>query len=187
MTNDFSSVPDARLVAWIIDGRPECMGELIARYGPALQATLRRTLGQDTDIEDVVQDTWVRVIRYGHRYDPTFAFSTWLFRVAWNLAQDRLKQRARLSHQAASTYTHDSQPGSEKSPEAQCLGHERACSVQVGIDALPAHLKEAILLRYFEDLSEREMAERLDIPAGTVKSRLHGAHRRLAALLGEAL
>jgi RNA polymerase sigma-70 factor, ECF subfamily len=184
MTNQCDPVSDARIVAWIIEGRSECIGELMMRYGGALRRLLQRILGEDTDLDDICQETWLKVIRYAHRYDPTYAFATWLFRIAWNLAQDRLKQRFGNRWQICEQEVMETAPGIEPTAEMNLLLAERNHSLRECILTLPAHLRETILLRYFEDLSEREMADRFEVPKGTVKSRLHTAHRRLAAILG---
>jgi RNA polymerase sigma-70 factor, ECF subfamily len=186
MTEDLASATDARLVAWIIDGRTDCVRELIGRYGRALRAVLRRTLGEDPDLEDLCQESWMRVIRHAHTYDPTYAFSTWIFRIAWNLAQDRLRRRSRGGSLAADPEAMDGHADPTPAADDQFLARERDQALRDSIAALPDHLRETLMLRYFEDLSEREVAERLEVPTGTVKSRLHTAHRRLALLLGDA-
>lgn len=185
MTDQLQAAPDARIVAWIIEGRSDCVGELMARYNNALQGLLRKTLGEDSDLEDICQETWLRVIRFAHRYDPTYAFATWLFRIAWNLAQNRLRQRAGSARQALETEDRKVEPEMAPTAEIDLLLAERDHSLRKCILALPGHLKESIMLRYFEDLSERDMADRLRVPKGTVKSRLHTAHHRLALLIGE--
>jgi RNA polymerase sigma-70 factor (ECF subfamily) len=185
MTDPCKSAPDARIVAWIIEGRPECVSELMTRYGGALSGLLRKTLGEDSDLDDICQETWLRVIRYAHRYDPTYAFATWLFRIAWNLAQNRLRQRVASARQPGEPEGTKAELDHEPTPEVNLLMEERNHSLRACVRTLPDPLKESIMLRYFEDLSEREMAERMQVPKGTVKSRLHAAHRRLAMLLGE--
>lgn len=185
MTDQCNSAPDARIVAWIIEGRSECVSELMARYSGALRGLLLKILGEDADLDDICQETWLRVIRYAHRYDPSYAFATWLFRIAWNLAQNRLKQRFGSARQILGQEPMKAEPEIEPAADIKFLSAELNNSLRECILSLPAHLKETIMLRYFEDLSEREMADRLSVPKGTVKSRLHTAHRRLATLLGE--
>ena len=169
----------------MIEGRPECVSELMTRYGGALRALLRRSTNGAADWEDLCQETWLRVVRYAHRYDPTFAFATWLFRIAWNIAQDHARVQHRRGHHYAPTLEGPNEPiDGSLLPEDQYLTNERSTNVLSCVHRLPPNLAEAILLRYFEDLSEKDMAERLGVPKGTVKSRLHSAHRRLADLIG---
>jgi RNA polymerase sigma factor (sigma-70 family) len=178
---DLQRCTDASLVAWMIDGREGCVGELMARYHRAVGSLLRRLTGDSPDWEDLSQETWLRVVRHGARYDPDYAFATWLFRIAWNLAKDHQHAR-RLDAPSPDPELHrDSAPG----PEADAIASGERSRLAWGFRALPPALGELLALRYFEELTERELAARLQIPQGTVKSRLHAAHRRLADLLGE--
>jgi RNA polymerase sigma-70 factor (ECF subfamily) len=171
---------DAQLIAGVIEGEDVSLETLMARYSVALKTVLQRALGPGPEWEDVAQETWMRVVRYAHRYDPTYAFSTWLFRVAWNVALTRIGKRPPEIQDPEAFEPADDAPHAE----AGLLKQERDKEVRTSIAALPPALAEAVLLRHFEDLSERDMSARLGIPAGTVKSRLHHAHRRLALLLG---
>ncbi len=171
---------DAALVAGVIEGEDASLETLMGRYSGALKGVLQRVLGPGPEWEDVAQETWMRVIRYAHRYDPTYAFSTWLFRMAWNVALTRIGKRPPEIQDPEAFEFQDDAPH----PEAGLLQHERDEELHSSIASLPPALAEAVLLRHFEELSERDMSIRLGIPAGTVKSRLHHAHRRLALLLG---
>lgn len=177
MTTSQTQASDARLVAGLIEGDEAGLAELMGRYGGALRGVLARLT---PDWEDLSQEAWIRVVRHASRYDPAYAFSTWLFRIAWNLAMTNQGRAARWATEDLAPET----AGSDPHPEAEALARERRAAVHLGIQDLPEHLAETVLLRHFEELSEREIAQRLGIPAGTVKSRLHHAHRRLADLLG---
>lgn len=172
---------DAQLVAWMIEGREGCVAELMARYGQAVGVLLRRITSHSPDWEDLAQETWIRVVRHASSYNPDFAFATWLFRIAWNQAKDH---RSARRHEDTSLLPEE-HPDPAPHPEALAMASADRARVAESLNALPPKLAELLALRYFEELSERELAERLDIPKGTVKSRLHNAHRRLALLLGE--
>jgi RNA polymerase sigma-70 factor, ECF subfamily len=171
---------DAQLIGWVIAGREGCVGELMVRYGRAVGSLLRRLTADSPDWEDLAQETWLRVVRHAPRYNPDYAFATWLFRIAWNLAKDR-RQHRRLEEPPPDPEAH---PDPAPHPEAAAIASSERARIGEGLLALPPALAEIVALRYFEELTERELAERLEIPRGTVKSRLHTAHRRLAALLG---
>ena len=171
---------DAELVAWMVDGREGCVLELVTRYGHALGVLLRRLTGNSPDWEDLAQETWIRVVRHAGRYNPDYAFATWLFRIAWNLAMDLRKARRHDQLPEGDEVHADPDPH----PEAVAMAEAQRERLWEGMRALPAGLGELLALRYFEELTERELAERLEIPTGTVKSRLHKAHRQLAVLLG---
>lgn len=159
---------DAYLVGSIVNGDADAVRPLMERYRRPLAALLQRALGPSADVDDVFQETWIRVVRSAHRYDPEQRFSAWLFAIAWNLVKDRWSRRV-----AASDVDLATMPSPERSPEDRALDADRAARVRDVVARLPERLAQAILLRYFEELSEKEVAERLGIPVGTVKSRIH--------------
>jgi RNA polymerase sigma-70 factor, ECF subfamily len=113
-------------------------------------------------------------VRSAHRYDPEQRFSAWLFAIAWNLVKDRWSRRV-----VAEDVDLVSIPSSDRSPEEQAVASEQAERVRDAVTRLPERLAQAILLRYFEELSDKEVAERLGIPVGTVKSRIHHGLRMM--------
>jgi RNA polymerase sigma-70 factor (ECF subfamily) len=166
---------DAWLMGAIVNGEAEAVRLLVERYRRPLRALLVRTLGSDPDIDDVAQETWMRVVRSAHRYDPEQRFSGWLFGIAWNLTRDRWTRRQREgADELVEVASH------RRSAEDELLASERSRQLRDHVERLPERLAQAVLLRYFEELSEREVAERLGIPLGTVKSRLHHGLRKLA-------
>ena len=159
---------DAHLIGLIVNGDAEAVRPLIERYQRPLAALLQRALGRTPEVDDVFQETWMRVVRSAHRYDPAQRFSAWLFAIAWNLVKDRWSRRVDT---ADVDLTAMASP--ERSPEERVVAADRAERVRDMVARLPERLAQAILLRYFEELSEQEVAERLGIPVGTVKSRIH--------------
>jgi RNA polymerase sigma-70 factor (ECF subfamily) len=170
--SDFSETSDAVLVGMIVNGDAEAVRPLIDRYRKPLGAVLHRALGASPDVDDVYQETWIRVVRSANRYDPAQRFSNWLFAIAWNLVKDRWSRRVR-HEPLADEVSH------EPSAFDRVLEDERAARVRELVARLPEQMAAAILLRYFDELSEKEMAERLGVPIGTVKSRLHHGLNRL--------
>jgi RNA polymerase sigma-70 factor, ECF subfamily len=149
---------------------------LLQRYRQRLFGfLLRRASPQRT--EDLFQETWLRVVRARGSFDPARRFSTWLFQIANNLCRDgarrsvlEAKEQARLQSDAA------------------VHGGDGGATLDTKLDArqrlarLPERLREVLVLRFFEDLGEREIAEIVGVPPGTVKSRLHAAVRVLRGM-----
>jgi RNA polymerase sigma-70 factor (ECF subfamily) len=160
-------VTDAHLIGCIVNGDADAVRPLMERYRRPLAAMLQRALGADA--EDVFQETWIRAVRSAHRYDPEQRFSAWLFAIAWNLVKDRWSKRVVSDDDADLADL----PSRERTPEEQAVASEQAGRVRDAVMRLPERLAQAILLRYFEELSEKEVAARLGIPVGTVKSRIH--------------
>ena len=167
---------DGYLVGAIVNGDEDAVRVLLSRYDRPLRALLRRILGAPADLDDAMQETWIRVVRSAHRYDPTQRFSGWLFAIAWNVARRRWTKTELVD--ASAEVPEVAAHGADS--EQAYLAAERARHLREHVAKLPDGLAQAILLRYFEELSEREVAERLGIPLGTVKSRLHNALRKLA-------
>ena len=177
---DLSRATDAYLAGSIANGDAEAARALVERYRRPLAAVLHRALGNSAEVDDVFQETWIRVVRSAHRYDPEQRFSKWLFAIAWNLVKDRWSRPAERAEADLASI-----PSAARSPEECAIDGDRARRVRELVARLPERLSQAILLRYFDELSEREVAERLGVPVGTVKSRLHHGIKQLAAAVKE--
>ena len=159
----------------IANGDADAVRPLIDRYQRALFALLRRALGRSTDVEDVAQETWIRVVRSAARYDPEQPFNRWLFAISWNLVRDRWARPAPVTDTNLDTL-----PSAQSSAEDAVIASDHARRLRDLVAELPDRLAAPVFLRYFEELSEREVAAHLGVPVGTVKSRLHYALARLA-------
>lgn len=166
--------PDERLMARVAGGDDAALEPLLARYRGPLYGFLSRR-APNADVDDLFQETWLRVVRYRDRFDPKRRFSTWLFQIANNLCRDRarrleVRDRHRMAEQAEAR--HD--PERRAAPP-----HDRVIDMRTRVARLPERLREVLVLRYYRDLSEKEIAEIVGIPRGTVKSRLHTAVKAL--------
>lgn len=134
-------------------------------------------MGDADDAEDVTQDTFIRALRYLHRYDPERALRPWLLRITANLARNRRRSLGRywsaLQRLAGLTVDITS------TPEVHSAQAAEAHVLWQAVRLLRTAEQEIIYLRYFLDLSVSETAEVLGVQPGTVKSRLHRALKRL--------
>jgi RNA polymerase sigma-70 factor, ECF subfamily len=155
-------------------GDDAALALLMDRYKRPLYAFLSRRAG-DSAADDLFQESWLRVVRARDRFDPRRRFSTWLFQIANNLCRDRARRRAVEQRHL------DVQ--SQEPCERSTAGNRVALRLDFGrrLAALPDRLREVLVLRYYHDLGEREIADVLEVPPGTVKSRLHAAVRALRA------
>src|SRR6185369_7009029 len=129
------------------------------------------------DVDDLHQETWLRVARAAARFDPRRRFSTWLFQIAVNLCRDWHRRPPPEPHDPA-TVADDVAPDAI-APRGAAIDAHRLLA------ALPEGQRAAVLLRYYHDLPEDEVAAILDVPRGTVKSHLHTAMTTLKALAGQ--
>jgi len=156
-------------------GDERALGSLIERYAARIHAHLCRMTGDRDDADDLLQETWVRVARGARGFDPTRRVRPWLYRIASHLATD-LHRRRQVRARAALV------PPVAQAPPREVEGID----LRERLAQLPHRLREVVLLRYYGDLGEAEMAEALGVPRGTVKSRLHDALRALKRGLGDA-
>ena len=154
----------------IANGESDAVRPLIERYQRPLFALLRRALAGSADVDDVAQETWIRVVRSARRYDPQQRFTGWLFAIAWNLVRDRWAKSWKMAETALPPM-----PVGGESAEEEVIARDRDRRLRDLVADLPDRLADTVFLRYFEELSEREVAARLGVPVGTVKSRIHNA------------
>jgi RNA polymerase sigma-70 factor (ECF subfamily) len=165
---------DEELMGLVATGDPRALETLCSRYERGLHQFLWRQLG-GRDVEDVYQETWLRVVRAAARFDRRRRFSTWLFQIAVNLCHD-WHRRPPPEPRDPATLDHGADDSTARQGDA--LDAARLLA------ALPEPQRAAVLLRYYHDLPEDEVAEILGCPRGTVKSRLHHAMTTLKALAG---
>jgi RNA polymerase sigma-70 factor, ECF subfamily len=166
---------------------PDLLDHLIERYHYRLLRYLVFLTGDRALAEDLFQETWIRVLERGHRYDGRARFVAWLLTVARNLALDSLRRRRVLSLDALTSGTDDAPPlqleSREASPFELLSSCEREDRMAALVSCLPAHYREALVLRFHEDLSLEEIAVVTRAPLSTVKSRIARGLRALAPRL----
>jgi RNA polymerase sigma-70 factor (ECF subfamily) len=162
---------DEDLMAAVASGDETALTALIDRYAASMHAYLLRHSGSREDADDLLQETWVRVARSAKSFDTARRFRSWIYGIATNLARDLFRRRVTKERALRTLATN---PPATASADSADRGELRA-----RIAELPENMRAVLLLRYYEGMSEAEMAEALEIPRGTVKSRLHAALREL--------
>jgi RNA polymerase sigma-70 factor (ECF subfamily) len=164
---------DERLMVEVAAGSEDAFRELLRRYERPISAYFVRRCGTHgrADGEDLFQEVWLRVVRSASTFDAAARFRPWVYRIAQNVFHDWLARRSAWEPESAS------EPRAEPAArEGAALEAERLLA------GLSEEQRDVVMLRYYADLSEIEIGEALGIPRGTVKSRLHTAMSRLAAL-----
>lgn len=168
-------------------GESRALEELIRRHHDDLMRFLIRLTGDRASAEDVFQDTFLQVHISADVFDATRRFKPWLFTIAANKARDLLRRNARRrAFDLDSPVSKSSSSGDATTfmdlmqirvdqPSDAVSSAERDSMVQGVISNLPVSLREVLLLAYFQKMSYNQIADALDIPLGTVKSRLHAA------------
>jgi len=186
---------DRELMVAFKEGDPEAFDALLRRYERMLANYFYKQCYDRTFAQDLVQETFLRILRSAHRYRPEAKFKTFLFTVARNLWIDQ--HRSRKS--APRTISADTPWGDEgatlgdtvaaetTSAADRMENREAAGLVRQALQELPDGQRDVWILAVDQDLKQREIAAVLEIPLGTVKSRMNAAVTRLRGLLGGAL
>jgi len=177
---DPSARSDNELIDLSLRGNTAAFGALVLRYRKLVIGTAYRVCGDAVLAEDIAQDTFVRVWDRLSTYRPQGTFRGWVCRIASNMTIDALRRQKPTVDIDMLSLT-----ATSGRPEAVALQNERAIAVRSAIIGLPVQTRVALVLREYQDFSYQEIAQTLDIPMGTVKSRLSDARRRLRDALTE--
>lgn len=168
----------------------EAFAELMRRWERPIQNLCTRMTGDRHRGEDLAQETFLRIYMRRKEYQPSSKFSTYLWRVALNVCYDELRKRKRHREssldQVESLDAMDELPDGTPATSTWIEAEERATEVRAALQQLAEPYRAVVVLRHYEDLKFREIAEVLAIPEGTVKSRMAEAMTQLSKILRTA-
>ena len=181
---------DEQLMQAYVEGKDSCFAVLVGRYQRELFSYLRRMLVDATLAEDVFQNTFMQVHLKQRLYQAGRPFRPWLYTIATHQAIDALRRNRRHRRTSLDTERDAFQDGTPASlldmleaqvpdPHSLAEHNERGELVRGVVDRLADHLRSVVVLSYYQGMKYKEIAQILDIPVGTVKSRLHAAIQRL--------
>jgi len=166
---------DAEIIRQVLAGHHEKFADLIERYQTPLIHFLRRTLGTDEEVFDCAQDAFLAAYRNLSRYSEEHPFRAWLYTIARNKALDLLRKRRREVPLTLDENLVDHQP----MPEEVLLAKEQATLLAEVLNELPEHYRQALYLRFHQELSYEEIGLVLDVPVSRVKTYLHRGKEKL--------
>jgi RNA polymerase sigma factor (sigma-70 family) len=181
--NDFKLVSRAR------EGDQKAYADLMHRYKDSIYFMALKMVNNKEDAMDLTVETFAKAFEKLDKYQPEFAFSTWLFRVGTNNCIDFIRKK-KLNTTSINGMVDDD--GDERplqikadslNPEEASMKKEQSATLKVLIDSLPQRYRNLIVLRYFDELSYEEIAEQLDLPLGTVKAQLFRARYLLGNIV----
>ena len=180
---------DEELIATFQNGNEQAYIELVRRYRNRLMTFVFRFLGDMDLSEDIVQDTMVKVYTHKHYYKEIAKFSTWIYTIAGNFAKTELRKRKRrkvtlLSHMNTDDRKYEI-PSTELQSEDIVQGEYTERYIQKAILQLPLHFRTVVILRDIQELSYEEISKIVNVPLGTVKSRINRARLQLQQALKE--
>ena len=184
---------DALLVERVKAGDKRAFEMLVVKYQRRVARLIGRMVRDSDLVQDITQETFIKVYRALPQFRGESAFYTWLYRIAVNTARKAMMDLKRDPLVLASLAAHDaeneetsrveSEPSNGETPEALLASKEIAAAVNTAIEALSDDLRQAITLREIEGLSYEEIAELMNCPIGTVRSRIFRAREAIAARL----
>lgn len=183
---DTSTDDDVALMQRLAEGEDLALNALMSRWRERVAAFLLRMVGNHATAMDLTQETFVRLYTSRHSYKPTAAFSTYLFHIAANLARSHARWKKRhptvpLEDEQGEIVHEPADP--QLSPDDATALHEKTVMVNQAIAALPADLREALLLFTVEDLSHAEIATALRCTPKAVEVRVYRARQMLREML----
>lgn len=193
---DLQNLPDADVVLHAQRGREDAFRELVRRYERPIFSLIYRMVRDRETAEDLSQDTFIKVLNHIDRYRPEFRLSSWLFKIANNVAIDHLRKRH------LSTISIDGSPHAATAAEVEATSfdvrakqedaleeleaRELGGAIEQAIAKLRPEYRACIMLRHIDDRSYEEIATILDLPLGTVKTYIHRARHELREALEDA-
>ena len=167
------------IVGRCLDGQQSAFGDLIDRFRGRVYGLCYRMLGQREDAEDATQETFLRVARNLHRWDPARAFEPWLLTIAGNRCRTRLAKRKRRPKEIS--LEHPVEDSSMQTRRGQLLAEE----VDLALQGIRADYRKAFELFHRSQLEYQQIAEQLEVPLGTVKTWVHRARQEVLQKLAK--
>ena len=186
---------DAHDMSRLSGGHDAALNDLMERHAGKLFHYLVRSLQNETEAEDLAQETFVRIYQNRGKFDPSQKFTTWLYAIASNLVRDRYRWRSRhpqVSLEAQNAQTENDLkeilPAGEPTPDQQLQTEERAGVVRQAVAELPDELRQPLILAVYEGMPQAEIATILKCSIKAVETRIYRARQqlrvRLSSLLG---
>jgi len=179
----FGELSDAEILAEVAAGDIDAYGKIVGRYRGRLYNFVFRFVSDRETAEDIVQETFLRAFRKRKEYRAIANFSTWLFTIAGSLAKSELRRRKRWRffslHRDDDSETGIELPDETYRPDKVVESSLADDQIHEAIAALPENYRQVILLRDVEGMAYQEIAEIVDCPVGTVKSRVNRARLKL--------
>ena len=186
---DYKQLTDQEIVVLARQGREAAYRELIGRYQRPVFSLIYRLVRDREKSEDLAQETFIKVLNALDRYDPSYKFSSWIFKIAHNTSLDHLRKKEprtlslegsphaeSQSEQEASTIQALS---TEETPEDYAASRELGATLEQAIAKLRPEYRTAIVMCHVEGRPYEEIAEVMGVPLGTIKTYIHRARNEL--------
>jgi RNA polymerase sigma-70 factor (ECF subfamily) len=176
---------DKDLIERCLKGDEKAFEELLRRHRNSVFSICLRMVRNRSAAEDIAQEVFIKVFSALHRYDPSYAFSSWLNRITSNLCIDHLRREKGRTISLDQPVGGDDDdlliqlPAITPAPDREMESTEMMAMLEEAMGALPEHYRIIVILRHQEQLSYEEISDTLGIPLGTVKARIHRARNMI--------
>lgn len=179
LSTDYAAASDALLAAWVAGGDRAAATALVARHEQVVRSFLRRICFDQSMVDDLAQETFLRLLRHADRYDPAYPMRTWLLTIARRLSISAGEKKSR--HNAPEAMAKAAKRPQEAEPALDRADHAAHTNrlLNLALAKLSEPQRTALTLFYQQNFSIEDMAQVMDMPAGTVKSHLHRARAAL--------
>ena len=180
-----AAATDKQLVKKVQAGDKRAFDLLVLKYQPKILGLVSRYVHDSHEVQDVTQEAFIKAYRALPRFRGDSAFYTWLYRIAINTAKNHLVARSRrppgsdVDIEDAEYYEAGGALRDQENPENQLFSEELRAVVDAAISELPDDLRTAVTLREFDGLSYEDIADIMDCPVGTVRSRIFRAREAI--------
>ena len=183
------AIQDYELVVKALHGDEKAFARLLSRYKDTIYFMLLKMLNNKSDAEDLTLEAFGKAFKNLHQYSPTYAFSTWLFKIASNNCIDFLRKKKGIiiSIESETEQNEINETIKLKSkdlnPEDRLIRKQKAILLRRVVRRLKPHYQTLVELRYFREFSYEEISKELHLPLGTVKAQLFRARQMLFKLI----
>lgn len=178
--SDYIALDDRMLVTRSLEGDEKAFEHLFTRYREAIRQLLQQRAGSADDADDLLQETFVKVYLHLENYNSQYTFGQWVYTIARNTFIDYVRRRQeelpideRFSAPASPTPT----------PEESVIRRQQRDQIESYLTALRPQYRRLIEMRFFEEYTYGEIAEKLQLPMGTVKTQIHRAREQMCDLI----
>ena len=181
------ALQDYELVKTALNGDEKAFARLLARYKDAIYFMLLKMVNNRSDAEDLTLEAFGKAFKNLHQYTPTYAFSTWLFKIASNNCIDFLRKKKGVFIPIENNENDSPDviklPSKELNPEEKLIRQQKAILLRKVVRRLKPRYQNLVELRYFREFSYEEIAKELNLPLGTVKAQLFRAREMLFQMI----
>ena len=179
---DYIIADDRALVELVLQGDNIAFEYLFERYKEAIHRLFIQRTNNPLDADDLLQETFIKVYINIHRYNPAYTFGQWVYTIARNTFIDFVRRRQedlpiddRFTSPASSAPT----------PEESVINLQQRTQIEHYLERLTPRYRQLILMRFFEEYSYEEIAAKLSLPLGTVKTQIHRAREQMCRLIAQ--